>query len=719
MQSILLRLTIALMGASAMSSMALAQDATAPVQASETEATEANAKADRVKAPAGQVFQLGRITVYGSDSEGGNSGQSITQSTVSAEEIWKSDRNTLDDALRTVPGVEIGNTGGSRNERLIFVRGFDRFQVPLSIDGVRIYLPADNRLDFGRFLTPDLSEIQVQKGYVSVLNGPGGMGGAINLVTRKPSKAFEGELRTGIDVGNTGDLAAFTTFGSVGTRQDDFYLQASGALRSSDGWFMSRKFSPTAVEDGGRRDFSDVKDWRGNFKAGYTPNATDEYVISYTHQEGEKHAPYHVEDPVRGRLTGSSYQRDWTWPYWNINNLSFYSHTEIGDKSYVKTKAYYSTFKNLLSSYDDSSFSTQKEKRAFDSYYKDNGYGGGIEFGTELLPENDLKAAFQYRRDNHNAWQQNSPDISSFVEPKQLRAEDTYSLGIENTYHATEQVDLVGGVSYDWNNLKRAEYFDSKAGVIANYPIGGTNAFNWQAAAIYRPTNTAELHASVSSRTRFPNLWERYSTRFGTALPNPDLGAERAINYELGWSDQVLDNVNLGANVFYSDVKDMIQSISTGDRDINNNFITQNRNIGDGRYYGVELFGNWEATSELTFGGNYTYLKRKITDPVRPDLKPVGVPDHIGYIFADWTPVENLTISPNLEFASSRWSDNSFGSYSKMSGYTLVNVNFDYAFNEQVSASAGIRNIFDEDYRMVDGFPEAGRTFYLQSRVTF
>ncbi len=62
---------------------------------------------------------------------------------------------------------------------------------------MRIYLPADNRLDFNRFLTPDLSEIQIQKGYVSVLNGPGGMGGAINLVSRKPTKEIELEGRAG------------------------------------------------------------------------------------------------------------------------------------------------------------------------------------------------------------------------------------------------------------------------------------------------------------------------------------------------------------------------------------------------------------------------------------------------------------------------------------------------------------------------------------------
>ena len=41
----------------------------------------------------------------------------------------------------------------------------------------------------------------MQKGYVSVLDGPGGMGGAINLVTRKPSEPFEAELRAGFSEG--------------------------------------------------------------------------------------------------------------------------------------------------------------------------------------------------------------------------------------------------------------------------------------------------------------------------------------------------------------------------------------------------------------------------------------------------------------------------------------------------------------------------------------
>lgn len=686
-------------------------------QAQNISPTTTDREATAVAGDAG-AFRLGMITIFGQDDAGDVSGQSISQTIVKPEEMRLSDRNTLDDALSVIPGVTLGNTGGSRNERLLFVRGFDRFQVPLFIDGIRVYLPADNRLDFGRFLTPDLSAIQVQKGYVSVLSGPGSMGGAVNLVTRKPEKPFEAELQGGLELGNTGEPASYTTYGSLGTRQDTFYLQASGAWRDVDGWFLSRRFEPTPVESGGQRDFSSAKDWRVNLKAGFTPNATDEYVISYTTQEGEKDAPYSVNEPVRGRSPlplpkGASFQRDWRWPQWDINSLAFYSHTQIGDASYIKTRTYYNTFKNLLSAFDDSTFSSQREKRAFDSYYDDSAYGISIEGGTELIPMNSLKVAAHFRRDEHTSWDHNSPDISSFVEPEQKKQEDTWSLALENTFHATDKLDFVGGVSYDRNKLKKAEDYDSGTGLY-NYPLGSSDAFNWQAAAIYRPTTALELHASVSSRTRFPTLFERFSTRFGDASPNPALEPEHAINYEIGGTFEISSTVRSGGAIFYSDVRDMIQSISIG------NELVQNQNVGDGTYYGVELYGEWDVVTDLTLGANYTYLHRDINDPVREGLKPLGSPEHSALLYANWRPHEKLTVAPSVQISSSRWSsDRLEENYFKTDGFVLANLNFEYKFNEQASTYFGVRNIFDKNYQLVDGFPEAGRTFHVTSRLTF
>src|SRR6185437_12713691 len=117
------------------------------------------------------VFSLGQLDMIGG-------------STVTNEAMWTFNKKSLGQAVNILPGVSSTNSGGARNEGDILVRGFNRLEVPLSIDGVRVYLPADNRIDMNRFLTDDLAEVQVAKGYVSVLNGPGAMGGAINLVSR-------------------------------------------------------------------------------------------------------------------------------------------------------------------------------------------------------------------------------------------------------------------------------------------------------------------------------------------------------------------------------------------------------------------------------------------------------------------------------------------------------------------------------------------------------
>jgi iron complex outermembrane receptor protein len=160
------------------------------------------------------VFDMGKIVVVGShDGQPGVGGSVLT-----SEQIWAFDRHSLDHAVNVVPGVvSTFDANGRRNETDVFVRGFGRWQVPLMLDGVRIYLPADNRLDFARFLTADIAEIQIQKGYASVLDGPGAMGGAINLVTRTPVKALEAEAS--FWTGGRGDAEGWNGYAMLGTRQ--------------------------------------------------------------------------------------------------------------------------------------------------------------------------------------------------------------------------------------------------------------------------------------------------------------------------------------------------------------------------------------------------------------------------------------------------------------------------------------------------------------------
>lgn len=662
------------------------------------------------------AFALGQIIVTGQRADG----VAISGSTLGKEAIYTFNRNTLDEAVSLMPGVSASNSGGSRNERLIFVRGFDRFQVPLSIDGIRVYLPADNRLDYGRFLTPDIAEVQVAKGYASVLDGPGAMGGAVNLVTRKPTKEIEAEVRGTLSLDRDVDYAGYNVFALVGTKQDMGYAQASYTRNFQDHWDLPGGFTPTASEDSGERDFSRTRDWRVNVKLGLTPNATDEYSISYTRQEGSKNAPLHVSDTVAS-------QRNWTWPYWNIESIYFLSSTALGDRATLKTRIYRNTFDNLLAAYDDVTQTTQTRPRAFNSYYEDEAWGGSAELGVDLTDANHLTLAAHYRRDRHVEFQQSFP--AGTTEPDQVNIEETWSVAAENRLALSPTVSFIAGASVDWRDLKRAEEYGSVPGESGNrlfsYPIHNSSALNGQGQLVWTPDEATRIHASISSRTRFPSIFERFSSRFGGATSNPDLKAERALNTEIGGSRQI-GAVRVEGAAFYSRLTNVIVAfptiitVCTAPGVCDPQAVTQSRNLGKGENYGAELAVDAHLGDTLGMGANYTWTHRNLDDPSNTAFQPTGVPEHKAFVWADWSPVPRVHILPNVDIASSRWTVNTAGSrYYKTGSYVLANLRVDFDVMDRVTLGVGARNLFDEKYQLTDGFPEPGRSAFASIRARY
>lgn len=665
------------------------------------------------------VFGLGQIIVTAPPIEGIQLGTE----TLGAEAIYAFNRQTLDDAVNVMPGVAASNSGGSRNERLIFVRGFDRFQVPLSIDGIRVYLPADNRLDFGRFLTPDVAQVQVAKGYASVLDGPGAIGGAINLVTSKPTKEFEAEAWSTLNLDRGGDYSGYTAYGRIGTAHDSWYAQASFTSNETDHWDLPGSYSPTpgSAENGGARDFSATKDWRLNVKAGFTPNATDEYAISYTRQEGEKNAPLHVTDPV-----GS--QRNWAWPYWNIDSLYFLSTTAVGDYGTLKTRVYRNSFDNLLRSFDNRDQNSQTLGRAFNSYYKDTAWGGSAELAVAVTSANTLTVAAHYRRDKHTEWQQGFP--GGFTEPRQENVEDTYSLAAENTTRLTPDLTLTLGASYDWRDLHKAQEYGTPPGsptgtpsTLFSYPLANVDAFNGQGQLVWTPDEDTRINAGISSRARFPTIFERFSTQFGTAASNPALKPERSTNYELGASRR-FGALQVEGVLFYSDINDAIVSVRPAGFPANS---TQRQNLGDAEYYGAEISLTATIGSTLTLGGNYTYTHRSfditgaLPGTVVPAFELTGVPEHKAFLYADWRPIGALRIVPNVDIASDRVTSTTAATpvYYDTGSYVVANIRIDYEVAQGLEIGVGARNLFDEYYVLTDGFPEQGRSFFASIRARY
>lgn len=649
-------------------------------------------------------FALGQIIVRGTIERAADLGDS----SIGQQAIERFNRTTLDEAAALIPGVTASGTGGSRNEQLLFVRGFDRFQVPVAIDGIRVYLPYDNRLDYGRFLTADLAQIQVAKGYASVLDGPGAMGGAINLVTRKPTRAIEAEARGVLELDRDGHYAGYSGVGLIGTRQDQWYAQASFARSFQDHWDLPGGFEPTVHQERGARGLSRNEDWRLNVKAGLTPNATDEYSISYTRQEGSKNAPFHVTFPQA---------QSWTWPYWNLDSIYFLSTTALSDRLTFKTRLYRNTFDNLLRGFDDRNQDSQTlpAGRVFNSWYEEESYGGSAQLDV-TAGSNVLGLAFHYRRDEHIEYSQVFP--TGFIEPPQPSVEDSFSVALENTLALTPALSVTGGVSYDWRNLKQADEFalnnTRDGGTPLSYPLVDADAWNAQGRLDWNIDEASEAHFSISSRTRFPTLAERFSSRFGGATSNPDLDAERATHFEVGGSTRA-GPASISGAVFYARVSDAIVSfpfIFEGTP------VNQSRNVGDGDYYGAEIAFDTRITGTLTAGGNYTFLQRDLNDPSEPDFKPTGVPRHKAFLHAEWRPLPALHVIPSLGITSDRWAVSTDGaSYYRTGSHIDGSLRVDYDINEHVVIGAGVRNLFDELYYLTDGFPEAGRRFFMSLRL--
>jgi iron complex outermembrane receptor protein len=86
----------------------------------------------------------------------------------------------------------------------------------------------------------------------------------------------------------------------------------------------------------------------------------------------------------------------------------------------------------------------------------------------------------------------------STTEPLQTQSQDTWSVAAENTFHLSAAFDVIAGVSYDKYQIARAEEFTVARGLF-EYPRGGSDAVNWQAAGVWHYSQSGQLHERVRS----------------------------------------------------------------------------------------------------------------------------------------------------------------------------------------------------------------------------
>jgi iron complex outermembrane recepter protein len=630
------------------------------------------------------VFSLGEIEVVDQSEKDKNT----SNERVTVEDMRERGKDTVNEAAGLASGVTLSTTG-ARNEGTLFVRGLDIKHVPIFLDGIPIYVPYDGYPDLNRFTTFDLSELVLSKGFTSVLYGPNTMGGAINMVSRKPERALDGDASVGYGLNNE-----LRNFLNLGTRQTHWYLQGGASYTQRDD-FRLPDHHPAAADqdDDGARDHSYRRDSRVSLKAGYTPNPDDEYTLGLVYQHGKKGVP-----PYAGTDTRTT-PRYWQWPYWDTAGAFITTRTKLGSKSYVKVRAYYDVFRNSLDSYDDATYTTVSKPYAFKSHYDDYTLGASAEAGTTWLPRQQVKLAVHYKSDVHREQNDGSPKLHF--------QDDLASVGLEDTVTITDRLVVIAGVSEDVVHTGQAENMDAQK-VVTEFPHKSTSAFNPQAGLFYSLGAPGTVRLSVARKSRLPSIKDRYSYRLGSALPNPDLDPERSTNCELGFSGRPVSRLKVNVAAFYDRVSDYVLLVTVPDPVTAGKTTTQNQNIGRVDILGAE--GEAEVTVHrvLQLGGTYTFTRAK--NKTNSD-RLTGIPRHRATGFVRLVPVPGLSVLADGEYDSSRFS--SSDGVQVAGSYLVASARARYELPSRLSAQIELRNLFDRNYALQEGYPEPGRTIFF------
>lgn len=642
-------------------------------------------------------------------------GVSFGGSAVTQAQIQQFRRDTLDQAILLAPGTSSSDVG-ARNETDIWIRGFDRWRVPLYQDGIPIYLPVDNRIDFGRFSTLDVSGIQISEGYASVIDGPGAMGGAINIVTRVVQRPLEADGRVGMTLDSTGSYNGWTSDMFIGTRQSDWFVQADATFLTQSHFRLSDSFTPGTLQGPGNRIDSAHQDYKVEVKAGYLPSERSEYTINFSDQVGRKDNP-----PPDSVIPPSERNqvKYWTWPAWDNQMAYFLSKNEIDDRgSYVKTRLYYERFFNQLDSFDNIDYDTQLTPKSFDSTYDDRAAGGSAEL-DESLPDvpDTLRFSALYRWDQHNENEdtRNAPGAPWYQEPWETATESTSSLAVENWYRPAARWLLTVGSSYDYRHLLGDSEWVGQGtappfGYSFAYPVADKHALNGELAVIYRYSATGSVHLTYADRARFPTLFEMYSTRFGTFQNNPYLQPERSHYAQVGVDDLLL-GTHVTADVFYARVDQAIEAVALTP------VLSEDENVGAERRYGYELSLKRPLLESLDAGLDYSNLTRTV---LSGGAVPTDTPDYTAFAFLEWRPLPRLSVRPSVRVQGRRWLEGAVNDllYYRAGSYAQVDLEAGYQPSNHWQVDVGVQNLTDRNILLEDGYHGPGREYFADLRAS-
>jgi vitamin B12 transporter len=627
--------------------------------------------------------QLGTIDVTSPTGVATPASQVASSITViTAADIERDQRRTVPDALATVPGLNVVQTGGPGGVTYVYIRGADYDQVKVLIDGIDVSNPVDVNLrqafDFSQLLTGDIERIEVLRGPQSGFYGSDAIGGVISITT----KSGQGPPKVTAEV-EGGSFATFNQKASLSGSQDQFsYYFTVQHFQSA-----STPVTPLPTLLPGEQrinDFYDNKTFSGkvaySFSDSFSINATTRYTdTSYLlHGNGD----------------------DVPFPFTDAEASS-----QVMRESFSRGEADWSLFDGKFKNYFGAAYSyTSAEFMSPQTVIGPTppGYGPNTDIGERL------------KYDWRGVW--------TFL-PNQALV-----MGVEDEHFTFSQVNpsAVPGLPFPTTfaeNRNEAAYvelqtnFSDRFFFAANGRIDDNKAFGEHdtfrlAPAFIVPWTETKLKASYGTGFKAPSLGQLYlNFPAFNFFSNPNLKPETSSGWDVGFEQPLLNKALLfGVTYYHNDFKDLISSFTT-------TVLSTWTNIGVATTEGTESFLQWNVSPWLSFRADVT-TTRAIDDTT--GLQLLERPKDKESFTMTLKPIDKWQLSGTVIHVGP-WVDlNRVGTETNVPAnpYTVVNLASNYAYNDQLTIFGRIDNLFNEHYEVPIGFLHPGIGIFGGIRVT-
>jgi vitamin B12 transporter len=188
---------------------------------------------------------------------------------ITSEDIEEKGYQTVAQAINTLAGISVTNSGGLGQQTSFFVRGMDSGKVLVLIDGMRLNDPSTTNgtalLD--SLTTTNIQQIEVLKGGSSSIWGSNASAGVINIITKEAKPGVHGSVGLSYGSYNTRGAEA-----DISYKDEKFTAQVLGSYLKTDGFST---LAPRDAEEDG------YENKNANLKLGYAFNENNKLRLSY------------------------------------------------------------------------------------------------------------------------------------------------------------------------------------------------------------------------------------------------------------------------------------------------------------------------------------------------------------------------------------------------------------------------------------------------------